>query len=79
MTIRQKVFPDYWAIAADCSVQLIFEKISGAVKRPVCAEDIRVSENPNETGSIFVGFDLERYVVSPSREVHADTLRRVGS
>ena len=37
------------------------------------------SENPNETGSFFVGFDLERYVVSPGGEVHADTLRLAGS
>jgi hypothetical protein len=53
--------------------------LSDYVKRPVRAEDIRVSENPNETGSFFVGFDLERYVVSPSGEVHADTLRLAGS
>ena len=49
--------------------------LSEFVKRPVRAEDIRVSENPNETGSFFVGFDLERYVVSPSGKVYADTLR----
>jgi hypothetical protein len=49
--------------------------LSEYMKRPVRAEDIRVSENPNETGSFFVGFDLERYVVSPSGQVYADTLR----
>ena len=49
--------------------------LSDYVKRPVRAEEIRVSENPNETGSFFVGFDLERYVVSPSGQVSADTLR----
>jgi hypothetical protein len=49
--------------------------LSEYVQRPVSAEEIRVSENPNETGSFFVGFDLERYVVSPSGRVCADTLR----
>ena len=49
--------------------------LSDYVKRPVRAEDIRVSENPNETGSFFVGFDLDRYVVSSSDEIYADTLR----
>ena len=49
--------------------------LSEYVKRPGRAEDIRGSENPNETGSFFVGVDLERYVVSPSGEVYSDTLR----
>lgn len=49
--------------------------LSDYVKRPVSAADIRVSENPNETGSFFVGFDFQRYVVSPSGRVYADTLR----
>lgn len=53
--------------------------LSDYVKRPVRAEDIRVSENPNETGSFFVGFDLERYVVSPSGQISADTLRLASS
>ena len=49
--------------------------LSEYVSRPVDPDDIKVSENPDETGSFFVGFDLERYVVSPSGEVHADRLR----
>jgi len=49
--------------------------LSEHVKRHVDPAEIRVSENPDETGSFFVGLDLERYVVSPSGEVHADTLR----
>lgn len=53
--------------------------LSEYMNRPVRAEDIRVSENPNETGSFFVGFDLERYVVSPNGEVRADTLKPAGS
>lgn len=49
--------------------------LSEYVKRHVDPAEIRVRENPDETGSFFVGLDLDRYVVSPSGEVHADTLR----
>ena len=48
--------------------------LSEHVKRRVGAEDIKVSVNPDETGSFFVGVGFERYVLSPSGEVHADRL-----
>lgn len=48
--------------------------LSEHVKRHIGADDIKLSENPDETGSFFVGFELDRYVVSPSGEVHADRL-----
>ncbi len=48
--------------------------LSEFVKRSVAADDIKVSENPDETGSFFVGFELDRYVISPSGEVHVDRL-----
>lgn len=51
--------------------------LSEHVKRRVDADDIKVSENPNETGSFFVGFGLDRYVISPSGEVRADRLKLV--
>ena len=47
--------------------------LSEHVKRRVDPAEIRVRENPEETGSFFVGLDFERYVVSPSGEVYADT------
>jgi hypothetical protein len=48
--------------------------LSDHVKRRVDANDIKVSENPNETGSFFVGLGFERYIVSPNGEVRADRL-----
>ena len=48
--------------------------LSEYVKRHVEADDIKVSENPEETGSFFVGLGLDRYVVSPSGEVNVDRL-----
>ena len=49
--------------------------LSEYVKRRVNPEDIKVSENPDETGSFFVGLQLERYVISPNGEISADTLK----
>ena len=48
--------------------------LSEYVKRRVEADDIKVSENPEETGSFFVGLGLDRYVVSPNGEVNVDRL-----
>lgn len=52
----------------------IAKLLSEYVKRRVNPEDIKVSENPNETGSFFVGLQFERYVMSPNGEIAADTL-----
>lgn len=49
--------------------------LSDHVKRRVEARDIKVSENPDETGSFFVGLGFERFILSPNGEVHADRLR----
>jgi hypothetical protein len=48
--------------------------LSDYVKRRVNPEDIKVTENPDETGSFFVGLQFERYVMSPSGEITADTI-----
>lgn len=48
--------------------------LSAYVKRRVEATDIKLTENPDETGSFFVGYEMERYVISPNGEVHADSL-----
>ena len=52
----------------------IAKLLSEYVKRRVKPEDIKVSENPNETGSFFVGFQFERYVMSPNGEFVSDSL-----
>ena len=48
--------------------------LSNHVKRRVRPDEIKVSENPDETGSFFIGFDLEHYVLSPSGEIVRDSL-----
>ena len=48
--------------------------LSKHVKRRVRPEEIKVSENPDETGSFYIGFDLDHYVLSPSGEIAPDRL-----
>jgi hypothetical protein len=45
---------------------------SDYMQRQVRAEEIRVSENPDETGSFYIGFDLENYVLSPDGTIEND-------
>jgi len=48
---------------------------SERIKRDVRPEDIRVTENPDETGSFFIGWQTDRYVMSPGGQIAPDTLR----
>ena len=48
--------------------------LSKHVNRRVQPDEIKISENPDETGSFFIGFDLEHYVLSPSGEIVRDRL-----
>lgn len=41
------------------------------VKRSVTPDEIEIAENPDETGSFFIGWRLGRYVLSPSGEIVA--------
>ncbi len=42
--------------------------------REVCPAELRVSENPSETGSFYVGWEFGRYVVAPDGAITRDTL-----
>lgn len=48
--------------------------LSKHVRRRVRPEEIKVSENPDETGSFYIGFNLDHYIMSPSGEIAEDRL-----
>ena len=48
--------------------------MSERVKRTIDPDEIMVSENPDETGSFFIGYELSRYVLSPAGDIALDTL-----
>jgi len=43
-------------------------------RRLVRPQDIQVTENPDETGSFFIGFQFDQYVLSPNGEIEANEL-----
>ena len=49
--------------------------IEDHVRQSVTPEEIQVTENPNETGSFFVGWREQRYLLSPAGDIVSDSLR----
>ena len=50
--------------------------IEDHVRQSVTPEEIQVTENPNETGSFYVDWRQERYVLSPAGQIGSDTRKR---
>lgn len=48
------------------------------INQSVKPHEIKVTEDPGETGSFLVGWRLKRYVLSPSGEIVPDTLNSRG-
>ena len=55
----------------------IAKLLSEHVRRRVSPEEIKVTENPDETGSFYIGFDLDKFVLLPNGEIHSDSLRLI--
>jgi len=52
----------------------IAKLLSEHTHRRIGPEEIRVSENPDETGSFFVGWQFEHYVLSPDGRIADEVL-----
>ena len=48
------------------------------INQSVRPQEIKVTEDPGETGSFLIGWRLKRYVLSPSGEIVPDTLNSRG-
>jgi hypothetical protein len=48
--------------------------LSERVKHEIGPEDITVTENPDQTGSFFIGYQLNRYVMSPDGDIALENL-----
>jgi len=51
--------------------------LSEYMRRRIGPEEIEVTENPDETGSFYIGFQFDRYVMSPSGEIESGKLELV--
>ena len=52
----------------------IAKLLSEHTKQHVREQDIMVTENPDETGSFFIGFQFDQYVLSPNGEIESNEL-----
>ena len=48
--------------------------LSERFKRRIRPDEITVTANPDETGSFYIGWELNRYVMSPDGEIAPDLL-----
>ena len=55
----------------------IAKLLSEHTRRRVVADEIEVIENPDETGSFYIGWQFERFVLSPDGRIEAETLELV--
>ena len=54
----------------------IADLVEDHVRQSVAPDEIEIAENPNETGSFYVGWRRETFILSPAGEVASDSRRR---
>lgn len=60
-------------IAAEKST--IAKMLGEHIRRSISPEEIEVVENPEETGSFFIGLDFDQYKLSPAGEIVPNELQ----
>jgi len=46
--------------------------LSEHTRRQITPEEIEVTENPDETGSFYIGWQFEQFVLSPSGRIESE-------
>ena len=52
----------------------IAKLLSEHTRRRVAPEEIELRENPDETGSFYIGWQFEQFVLSPDGKIEAEKL-----
>ena len=47
------------------------------IDRSISPEDIEIVENPEETGSFFIGLEFDKFKLSPAGEIVPDDLELI--
>ena len=68
--LKEKVMNIVYAAESPSIAKLL----SDHTKRSVNPADIKLTENPDETGSFCIGWRFERFVLSPDGVIEADEL-----
>lgn len=59
-------------IAAEKST--IARLLGDYMRRTIGPDEIKVRENPDETGSFYIGFKLDQFILMPNGQIAADEL-----
>ena len=52
----------------------IAKLLSEHTRCPVAPDEIELRENPDQTGSFYIGWQFEQFVLSPDGKIEAETL-----
>ena len=55
----------------------IAKLLSEHTRRPIRPTDIRIAEDPNETGSFRIDWRFRRFLMSPNGQIAADDLELI--
>jgi hypothetical protein len=67
--IKEDVMDIIYAVEKPSIAKLFSQRI----KRLVPVDDLMITENPDETGCFYIGFQLDRYVMSPDGYIAWDS------
>ncbi len=73
MPLKENVMDIVYAAEKPSIARLLSERI----RCEVDPEEISVSENPDETGSFYIGWEFNRYVMSPGGQIALDSLELI--
>ena len=70
-SVERELIMDIVIAAEKPSIAKLFSQY---VRRTVRPDEIKVTENPDETGSFYIGFNLDHFILMPNGEIASNNL-----